>query len=137
MYKFLNKKNVNKLSVETDTSLSKCIIDDVQCHADDKQTSNTHDTNTNNNQTSDTHDKTNCLFYNIYYSNLDTLTNKKCELKNLVSQEEPDIICLTEILNKRDPTMQKSELQIQGYDLFMEKCPLRGVLIYTKNNMKA
>ena len=80
---------------------------------------------------------TNNYYYSIYYSNLDTITNKKQEIKHLVTNESPDIICFTEILNKRDPNIEKAELQIEGYDLFLGKCPQRGVLIYTNQNIKA
>ena len=74
---------------------------------------------------------------NIYYSNLDTITNKKQEIKDLISNEKPDIICFTEILNKRDPNIEKAELQLEGYDLFLGKNPQRGVLIYTNQSINA
>ena len=68
---------------------------------------------------------------------MDTITNKKHEIKDLVQQENPDIICFTEILNKKDPNIEVAELKIDGYDIFLEKNPQRGVIIYTKECLKA
>ena len=79
----------------------------------------------------------NDVFYNIFYSNLDTISNKKPEIKDLVQQESPDIICFTEILNKKDPNIEITEIKIEGYDLFLEKHPQRGVIIYTKECLQA
>ena len=91
-----------------------------------------HNTNKDQNETSP-----NDIFYNIIYSNLDTITNKKHEIKDLVQQENPDIICFTEIFNKKDPNIEVAELKIDGYDIFLEKNPQRGVIIYTKECLKA
>ena len=91
----------------------------------------------NKNENNSNIQSTNNQFYNIYYSNLDTITNKKCERNDLINKENPDIICFIELLNKLDPNMEKAEVTLKGYDLFLGKSPQRGVLIYTNQNIKA
>ena len=80
----------------------------------------------------------------IYYSNLDTFSNKKEEIVNMVNDEDPDIIVFNEILSKSNPTITKAELNIKGYDHFYkEEKPedktdkRRGVIIYTKESLNA
>ena len=82
--------------------------------------------------------------YSIYYSNLDTFLNKKSEILDLINKENPDIIAFSEILNKKNPTITKAELNIEGYDAFYREeesnnklLKRRGVIIYTKKSMNA
>ena len=78
-------------------------------------------------------------FLTIYYSNLDTLSNKKEEIIDMANTESPDIMVFNELLNKSDPKITKAELKIKGYDTFYhDDTPedkvnkRRGVVIYTK-----
>lgn len=82
-------------------------------------------------------DRINCI-----YSNLDTFNNKKAELLHLVEHENPDIICLTELVPKNpEVQMQPVELDIfKNYDCFnnlKEKSLMRGVVIYVKKLFSA
>ena len=83
-------------------------------------------------------------FQSIYYSNLDTFTNKKAEIIDIVNNESPDIIVFTELLNKKNPVLTKAELKINGYDEFFRDDDIndkvnkrRGVIIYTKKALNA
>ncbi len=67
--------------------------------------------------------------------------NKRNELLHIIEQDDPDIICLTEILpkNARYP-VEISELQLDGYDTFTnikETTSHRGVIMYTKKKLSA
>lgn len=82
--------------------------------------------------------------YSIYYTNLDSLINKKSEVIEIVNNESPDIIAFTEILNKKNPTITKAELKLEGYDEFYrdegtndKKNKRRGVVLYTKKSLNA
>ena len=78
-------------------------------------------------------------YLSIYYSNLDTMSNKKEEIIDMANSECPDIMVFNELLNKTNPKITKAELKIEGYDLFYhEDTPddkenkRRGVIIYAK-----
>ncbi|XP_069107263.1 uncharacterized protein [Argopecten irradians] len=72
------------------------------------------------------------------YSNVDSLLNKRQELKTVVDQENPSIIALTEILPKNNPgNLNPCEFNIDGYDMFTVSLETgRGVVIYIKSNLK-
>ena len=75
----------------------------------------------------------------VVYSNADNLMNKRQELEVLIALQNPDIICVTEVVPKNTSLpVQTCELQIQGYELFtnLTSCS-RGVLIYTKTGLGA
>jgi hypothetical protein len=74
-----------------------------------------------------------------YYTNSDSLLNKRAELCTVISLNAPDIICISEVLPKRTLTkVQESELQITGYDLCTNlTVAKRGVIIYTAHHLKA
>ncbi len=75
------------------------------------------------------------------YSNVDSLMNKRNELLHMIGKDNPDIICLTEILPKNTRyKVEVPELQLEGYDVFTninEVTLHRGVVIYTKKNIGA
>ena len=82
--------------------------------------------------------------HSIYYANLDTFSNKKEEIIDVINNESPDILAFTELLNKKCPSITKAELKLNGYDEFykdedkndkMEK--RRGVILYTKRSLNA
>ena len=74
---------------------------------------------------------------NCIYLNADSLLNKRDELRAVVSQTEPDIIAITEVLPKNTRTpVQPSELRLEGYNLFWNSNPRRGVCIYSKSSLK-
>ncbi|MES9905973.1 MAG: reverse transcriptase family protein [Sedimenticola sp.] len=77
---------------------------------------------------------------NILYSNVDVLTkNKKAELEAIVISNSPDIIALTEILPKSsDFPIIEEFYHLDGYVLHASiPNASRGVIIYTKNKLKA
>ncbi len=54
-----------------------------------------------------------------YYTNTDSLPNKKHELNMVLSIRKPDIVIITEILPKNCEVMpQEDEFEIPGYNLF-------------------
>ena len=75
------------------------------------------------------------------YTNMDSLLNKRPEFFVTVQEEDPDVICLTEVLPKNlRYALNQTELNNKGYDCFSktdEKNSHRGVLIYVKTNIKA
>ena len=75
------------------------------------------------------------------YTNMDCFLNKRLEFQMFVTTEQPDIICLTEILPKHfNYSVQKVELEVDGYDCFCkieETDARRGVVIYVKKGLKA
>ena len=75
----------------------------------------------------------------VVYMNADNLLNKKAELKSLIVDHPPDIICVVETLPKNfHMPIQAAELAIQGYDMFSNlSSAKRGVLILTRKKLKA
>lgn len=74
-----------------------------------------------------------------YYTNADSVFNKRAELVTAIAIHTPDVICITEAVPKNTRTKpQDSELQVEGYELFsnLERCK-RGVLLYTADRLKA
>lgn len=78
----------------------------------------------------------------IFYTNRDNPINKRSKLYHSITSVKPEIICPAEVLPKNASlvTFHDCELQIQGFDCFMNinksKCH-RGVLIYIKKCLKA
>ena len=67
---------------------------------------------------------------------MDSLLNKRNELKNLISENDPDIILLNEIYPKKDNKIDPIlEFDIPGYSPKFNKFFSRGVAIYIKNNI--
>ena len=75
------------------------------------------------------------------YTNADGFINKLDEFKTRFMSEKPDIIMITEVLPKNSRfDIMKSEISLDGYDIFPENFPLknsRGVVIYTRSELKA
>ena len=56
----------------------------------------------------------------------------------MISEDNPDILCFTEILNKNKSSLIDAELSITGYDhFFNEEDAKRGAIIYTKKGLNA
>lgn len=78
------------------------------------------------------------VHFRCFYSNVDSLFNKREELEARISLAKPDIIALTEIYPKNthmdiDPV----ELQLPGYNLFLPSKERRGVIIYVHEHLQA
>ena len=75
----------------------------------------------------------------IYYTNCDSVLNKREELTLEIDNFDPDIIVLTEIFPKSIVSTEilKQELKIEGYDLLLGKVTekSRGVCIYVKTGL--
>ena len=61
--------------------------------------------------------------------------NKKAEITNLIEKENPDVLCFTETLDKRNPELTEAEAKINGYETFLGKNPQRGTVIYVKETL--
>ena len=62
------------------------------------------------------------------YTNCDTLTNKTSELKLAIDSNHPDIIVLTEVTPKNNRyILQKSEIEIKGYNLYCRALTKRSI----------
>ena len=73
-----------------------------------------------------------------FYTNTDTLLNKRSELVEFLSQCNLDIIALTEILDKkRSLYPEPHELTIAGFDAHSNNDgrPRRGVILYTRSHL--
>ena len=87
--------------------------------------------------------QTSCTYVNklkCFYTNTDTLLNKRTELSVLIHEQNPDIIGITEILAKKramDP--EDLEFHIEGYAHVtnLEEHHKRGVILYTKSHLNA
>ena len=73
----------------------------------------------------------------ILYTNIDTYLNKREELHFRLQQEQPDILCLTEILPKARVHFNACEYQIPNYTFFTNTDHKRGVAIYVKSHLQA
>lgn len=88
-------------------------------------------------------ESSNCIDYNenhytILYSNADSLLNKREELGIMISDINPFIICITEMLPKNHKEIDvQREYHIPGYDLFFNNSPERGVAIYVLESLNA
>ena len=76
---------------------------------------------------------------NIYYTNADSLINKKDELDIVIQERNPDMIIITEVYPKtsKSTEISESELVIKGYDMIQSKTrkKSRGVCIYYRENL--
>ena len=73
----------------------------------------------------------------ILYTNIDTYLNKREELHFRLQQEQPDILCLTEILPKANVHFNACEYEIPNYTFFTNTDHKRGVAIYVKSHLRA
>ena len=81
-------------------------------------------------------DKNDCVL-KIVYANVDSgLLNKKDELSVILSDKDPDLLLLNEILPKRRRTKKKlssKDFNIPGYDFIIRSTTEgRGVILYFK-----
>ncbi len=76
-----------------------------------------------------------------YYTNVDTLSNKKHELDTLIDVHKPDVLIITETLPKHcDVKPTETEYHVRNYNLhtnFNSNTCRRGVCIYVKENLKS
>ena len=73
----------------------------------------------------------------MMYSNVDGLVSKLCELRDLMTKDKPEIICLTE--TKLNSTISNATLNFEGYEVWRkdrESKPGGGVMILTKKDLK-
>ena len=77
----------------------------------------------------------------IYTNSDNSLKSKLDELKAVITLENPDIICITEIKPKHGEIPDKQVLEIQEYELFINPAysekDTRGVCIYCKQYLNA
>lgn len=73
------------------------------------------------------------------YTNADSLLGKRDILKLRIEVYDPDIIAITEVLpkNYQFPVDINSDFNIEGYSIFTNDNPLRGVAIYVRNDITA
>ena len=75
------------------------------------------------------------------YSNIDSLLNKRAELVSLIHTDNPDIICLTELLPKicKYP-IQSSEFELENFKCYTnidkQSCR-RDIRVYIKDTLNA
>ena len=76
----------------------------------------------------------------IFYTNADSLLNKRLELEKRIDTLDPDIIAITEIYPKNYLyKLSLAEFTIEGYDTHInlpENEATRGICIYTKRELK-
>ena len=81
----------------------------------------------------------------IYYTNADQLVNNRDDLSMQIAGNEPDIICVTEVIPKAQTLpISPALLSIAGYNLYTSFDPTqsnlgrsgcRGVCIYVNENL--
>ena len=76
-----------------------------------------------------------------FYTNADSLSNKKNELAVVISTSKPDIIVVTEVLPKNcDVRPTEDEFQVKNYNIFSNfkdsNCS-RGVIILVNDTLKS
>lgn len=72
----------------------------------------------------------------LFYTNIDTVTNKLPELKLTTTAEEYDVLCICELTPKNSTTpLEDDHIMIPGYRLFsnLSTHPRRGVAVYVKD----
>ena len=69
------------------------------------------------------------IFFNILYSNVDRLLNKKDELISIIEKGQHIITALSEIKPKRQYDLKIAEYNIPGYTLLVNNKIKRGVAI--------
>ena len=77
---------------------------------------------------------------NCYYTNADSLINKRHEFEISITNTTPDLICITELLPKNNTiAIDSSIFTINGYNCITnidDKSCKRGLAIYTKNSIE-
>ena len=71
----------------------------------------------------------------LFYTKIDTMTNKLPELKLAATNEDYDILCICKLILKNSSNpLAESHISITGYGLFSDLAirPRRGTTIYTK-----
>ena len=78
-------------------------------------------------------------FCTCLYTNADSLLNKRDELLTLIQEIKPNVISITEVRSKgkRADEVNNLEYSIDGYDMFLNDKPKRGVAIYTEKKLNA
>ena len=75
----------------------------------------------------------------IYYTNCDSVLNKRKELTLQINNFDQDIVVLTEIFPKSilSTEILKQELEIEGHELLLGKVTetSRGICIYVKTGL--
>ena len=81
------------------------------------------------------------LSLKVYYTNADNLVNKMNELEIIVSNQDYDIVVVTEVFPKniKATNIDKHEYLLQGFQCFTSTLSesSRGVIIFIKNSMPA
>ncbi|XP_065562921.1 uncharacterized protein LOC136028890 isoform X1 [Artemia franciscana] len=75
----------------------------------------------------------------LFYTNIDTVTNKLPELKLAATSEDYDILCIGELTPKNSSNpLAENQIRIPRYCLFSNLSinPRRGTAIYTKEGIK-
>ena len=74
--------------------------------------------------------------FSCFYTNCDSLLNKKDELVARIDLEQPDFIFLTEMFPKNYLfDIDYNSLCLEGYQLFHPKNSVRGIGIYVKQDI--
>ena len=75
---------------------------------------------------------------NCIYTNLDGISNKKSELENIIFNEKPDIICLTETKTSEndasDHTYDCENFEVFRKDRLIQRAPGGGVTILVREH---
>ena len=75
--------------------------------------------------------------FKCFYTNIDSLNNKKVELEAHIVMLNPDIIGLSEINPKNAKwKLTQEDLQIRGYTMY-DNLKGRGVVLYVRENIKS
>ena len=64
-----------------------------------------------------------------FYTNADSLLNKRSELTAILSSAKTDVIAITEVYPKTHIDVDKSALELEDYDCFLSGQTGRGVCI--------
>ena len=71
------------------------------------------------------------------YTNIDSFLNKRDELNILIKENSPKIIAITEIKAKNQTEINHVEYALPGYNMFINKKPDRGVVLYADKTLGA
>jgi exonuclease III len=78
----------------------------------------------------------NLLGLEVLYTNIDGILNKKEEFVKMVNERNSSIVAVTEYVPKTIK-LSEAELQLNGYDMFVNKSPKRGTVLYVNNKLNA
>ena len=76
--------------------------------------------------------------FTCFYTNADSLLNKRGEFAAASTHHAPNVICVNEVVPKKaQMKAQESEFQLEGFDAHtnLPTCK-RGVIIYTRKHLK-